>query len=102
MEGFRRGRKFREKRKTCRDIAVDGRKRGKTDWNEREVRANVRLVAGGYEEPVTKGERESNKFLGIFFFFFFFRKKYPIFRTPTNLIVTLMDEKKKKRIQINK
>lgn len=42
-EGFRRGRKFREKRKTCRDIAVDGRKRGKTDWNEREVRANGSL-----------------------------------------------------------
>lgn len=45
--------------------------------------ASSRLVAGGCEEPVTKGERESNRSSWESFFFFFLRK-YPIFRTPTN------------------
>lgn len=32
-------------------------------------------MAGGYGGGVTKGERESSKFLRIFFFFFFFFEK---------------------------
>ena len=47
-ERARRGRKFREKRKTCRDIAVDGRERG--DRLEREGSfASFLLMAGEYE-----------------------------------------------------
>lgn len=40
-EGSRRGRKFREKRKTCRDIAVDGRKRGDRLERERSLRFSL-------------------------------------------------------------
>ena len=40
----RRGRKFSEKRKTRRDIAVSGRKRA--DWDTgRKVRANIRSAS---------------------------------------------------------
>lgn len=76
-ERARRGRKFREKRKTCRDIAEG---RGETDWNERE--ASLRFSLWQVNMKTQKGERESNKFLRIFFFF----EKISEFLEP-NLIV---------------